>query len=86
MGLSSVTQTVLVTTVVTAVTVVGAFIYKKWKQVKIPSNWERVGSVKKLHLYPLKRGHRVELQRAEVTEVGIKQTQDDEKAFQLRDR
>ncbi|XP_063927745.1 mitochondrial amidoxime-reducing component 1 isoform X2 [Zophobas morio] len=86
MGLSSVTQTVLVTTVVTAVTVVGAFIYKKWKQVKIPSNWERVGSVKKLHLYPLKSGHRVELQRAEVTEVGIKQTQDDEKAFQLRDR
>ncbi|EFA02140.1 mitochondrial amidoxime reducing component 2 [Tribolium castaneum] len=86
MGLNSVTQTVLFTSLVTAVTVVGSYLYQKWKQVKIPSNWERIGSVKKLHLYPLKSGHRVELQRAEVTEVGLRQTKEDEKIFQLRDR
>jgi uncharacterized protein YcbX len=86
MGLNSVTQTVLVTTVVTAVTVVGALVYKKWKQIKFPSKWEKVGTVKKLHLYPLKSGHRVELQRAEVTDVGLRQTKDDDSVFQLRDR
>lgn len=86
MGLTSVTQTVVFTSIVAAVTVVGSYIYKKWTNVKIPTEWERVGSVKKIHLYPLKSGHRIELQKAEVTDVGIKQTKDDEKAFQLRDR
>lgn len=86
MGLSSVTQTVLVTTVVTAVSILGTFLYKKWKLIKIPSNWERVATLKRIHLYPLKSGHRMELQRAKVTIRGICQTADEERIFQLRDR
>lgn len=86
MGLSSVTQTVLVTTVVTAVSILGTFLYKKWKLVKIPSNWEQVATLKKIHLYPLKSGHRMELQRAKVNITGISQTPDDDRIFQLRDR
>ncbi|XP_044269581.1 mitochondrial amidoxime reducing component 2-like isoform X1 [Tribolium madens] len=86
MGLNSVTQAVLFTSLVTAITVFSSYLYQKWKQVKIPSNWEQIGSVKKLHLYPLKSGHRVELQRAEVTKVGLREVKEDVKFFQLRDR
>lgn len=86
MGLHNVTQTLVITGLVTVITVVGTFFYQKWKKVKIPSDWQKVGNVKKIYLYPLKSGHRMELQRAECTEVGLRQTKEDEKILQLRDR
>ncbi|KAJ8919366.1 hypothetical protein NQ315_016459 [Exocentrus adspersus] len=68
------------------VAVVGAYIYQKKKRDMMPWTWEEVGTLKKLHLYPLKSGHRLELSQAECTEVGLRQTKDDEKVYQLRDR
>lgn len=69
-----------------AVAVASAFIYQKRKKDRIPSKWEQVGTVKRLNIYPLKSGHRIELQKAECTEFGLKQTAEDEKVLQLRDR
>jgi len=64
----------------------GAYVYQKKKKEIIPWSWEEVGKLTKLNLYPLKSGHRIELLQAECTEFGLKQTADQESAFQLRDR
>lgn len=61
------------------------FFQKKKKEI-IPWKWEEVGSLSQLYIYPLKSGHRMEVSRAECTEVGLKQTEVDEKVLQLRDR
>lgn len=73
-------------TLATVVAVVGAYLYQKKKKEIVPWTWEEVGTLKKLHLYPLKSGHRLELTRADCTEVGLKQSKEDEKGYQLKDR
>ncbi|KAJ8964036.1 hypothetical protein NQ314_005176 [Rhamnusium bicolor] len=70
----------------TVLAVVGAYLYQKKKKEILPWTWEEVGTVKKLNLYPLKSGHRLELSTAECTPVGLRQTKEDEQVYQLRDR
>nr|XP_023013346.1 mitochondrial amidoxime-reducing component 1-like [Leptinotarsa decemlineata]XP_023013356.1 mitochondrial amidoxime-reducing component 1-like [Leptinotarsa decemlineata] len=79
-----VTGTTVLVGVATAVALV--YLYQKKKKEIIPWSWEEVGTLKQLYLYPLKSGHRVELIKAECTEFGLKQTEDDEKLLQMRDR
>lgn len=66
----------------------GAYFYRNRKKdiLIIPWQWEEVGKLTKLNLYPLKSGHRIELNQAEATEFGLRQTKEDEDIFQLRDR
>ncbi|CAG9835868.1 unnamed protein product [Diabrotica balteata] len=64
----------------------GFQFFQKRKTVKIPTKWEEVGTLSGLYLYPLKSGHRKELNQAECTPLGLKQTEQDEKVLQLRDR
>lgn len=71
--------------VATVLSVVSAYLYQKKREI-IPKKWEEIGFIKKIYLYPLRSGHKVELQRAECTHSGLKQTEEDEKVFQLRDR
>ncbi|KAJ8933172.1 hypothetical protein NQ318_011913 [Aromia moschata] len=72
--------------VATVVAAIGAYLYQKKKKEILPWTWEEVGTLKRLNLYPLKSGHRLELMKAECTEFGLKQTAEDEKVYQLRDR
>lgn len=69
----------------TVLSIVAAYLYQKKREI-IPKKWDEIGVVKKINLYPLRSGHKVELQRAECTNFGMKQTEEDEKVFQLRDR
>lgn len=73
-------------TVATVATVIGVYLYQKKKKEIVPWAWEEIGTLKKLHLYPLKSGHRIELIQAECTEVGLSQSQEDEQRYHLRDR
>ncbi|KAJ8961037.1 hypothetical protein NQ317_010387 [Molorchus minor] len=70
----------------TVVAVVGAYLFQKKRKEILPWTWEEIGTLKKLNLYPLKSGHRLELDKAECTDVGLRQTEEDEKIYQLRDR
>lgn len=87
MGLNSFFNTVFSASVITALAALGTYIYQKKRgKEAIPSKWEQVGKLTKIRLYPLKSGHRLEVDRAEVTEFGLKQTEEDERIYQLRDR
>ncbi|CAH1957265.1 unnamed protein product [Acanthoscelides obtectus] len=70
----------------TAATILGALIYWRKRKEIIPWTWEEVGSLKEIDLYPLKSGHRIELNRADVTELGLRQAPEDQKGLLLRDR
>lgn len=72
--------------IVTVLTIIGAYLYQRRKREIIPRSWQEVGLIKKINLYPLKSGHKVELYKAECTNFGLKQTKDDDTVFQLRDR
>lgn len=43
------------------------------KDVKIPTNWQRVGEVGKLSIYPLKSGTQMSVDKAACTEKGLKE-------------
>jgi len=72
--------------VITLTSIIGLYLYRKKSKKQPPTTWREVGKVQKLHIYPLKSGRRVEVNSAECTIYGIKQTKDDEKTLQLRDR
>lgn len=62
------------------------YFYQLKKKVKVPGKWTEIGIVKKLCIYPLKSGNRIEVSKAECTEVGLRQCKDDDPTYQLRDR
>lgn len=64
----------------------GIQFYQKKKRDIIPWKWEEIGTLTHLYFYPLKSGHRIELNKGECTEFGIKQSVEDEKVLQLGDR
>lgn len=68
------------------ITIIGAYIYQTKKKEITPRYWKEIGIIKKIYFYPLRSGHQVEMQRAECTHYGLKQTEEDEEVFQLRDR
>lgn len=77
----------------TSIAVVSALFSVYWYQRKRksyrrppPKNWEAVGNITELFIYPLKSGRRIPATRVECTQYGFKQTTDDEKVYQLRDR
>lgn len=78
-------QTVLIGSTLAILTVLGTYFYQRRKN-KPPSNWESVGKVTELCLYPLKSGKRKPLRAAECTKYGIKQRKEDERVYQMRDR
>nr|CAI5852359.1 unnamed protein product [Callosobruchus analis] len=70
----------------TAAAILGTLIYYKWRNEVIPWTWEEAGTLKEIDLYPLKSGRRIELNKVEVTEVGIKQAAEGQNGLVLRDR
>ncbi|VEN40221.1 unnamed protein product [Callosobruchus maculatus] len=70
----------------TAAAILGTLIYWKRRNEMIPWAWEEAGTLKEIDLYPLKSGHRIELNKVDVTEVGLKQAPEDQKGLVLRDR
>lgn len=72
--------------VTTLLAVIGVYLYQKKKKEYTPGTWKEVGTVEKLSIYPLKSGRRVELVQAECTNLGLRQTEENEKMFKLRDR
>lgn len=61
-------------------------IVKKIRQEKIPKDWEQVGNVKKLLIYPLKSGKGIEAENLFLTEKGVQETDKKDKSIELRDR
>ncbi|XP_019869882.2 mitochondrial amidoxime reducing component 2 [Aethina tumida] len=80
-------QTTYIASAVTAtVIVVAAYLMSRKKKDKVPENWQEVGILEKIYLYPLKSGRRIELEAADCTKVGIRETEKFDKSFRLRDR
>lgn len=77
-------QTVVVATTVGAITVLGLYLYQKKRKNAVPTEWEPVGKVKGLYMYPLKSGRRIELRTADCDEFGVQLKT--KSGFQLRDR
>lgn len=69
-----------------AILAAGLCVYYKKKKEDLPSEWIKIGTVKSINLYPLKSGKRIELRDAEVTSVGLKQSNKVNNLFELRDR
>lgn len=76
----------IATTSVAILSALGIYLYQRKRKWKPPQQWEAVGKVTDLYIYPLKSGRRIVVKKAECTQVGFKQTADDEKVYQLRDR
>lgn len=64
----------------------GTYLYQRRKKEKIPEEWEPVGTVTQLALFPLKSGGKKPVKVLECTKVGPKQTEEDGKEYQMRDR
>ncbi|XP_025836734.1 mitochondrial amidoxime reducing component 2-like isoform X2 [Agrilus planipennis] len=65
-----------------------AFYIFKSRVLNIPwyKEWKYVGKVSDLYMYPLKSGRFLKLKRARCTTFGLKQFEEDERAFQMLDR
>ncbi|CAG9856663.1 unnamed protein product [Phyllotreta striolata] len=77
------------TTVCAGVAVLAYFgmqIYQKKKRDIMPWKWEEIGTLGQMFFYPLKSGHRIELERADCTVFGLRQTDGDQKILRLMDR
>lgn len=74
------------TTSIAIASALGLYLYQRRRKIRPPEKWEEVGKVTELFIYPLKSGRRVPLQNAECTKFAFKQTKDDERVYQLRDR
>ncbi|XP_066141212.1 mitochondrial amidoxime reducing component 2-like [Euwallacea fornicatus] len=53
---------------------------------KIPSQWQKVGAVKDLFIYPLKSGHGINSETLFLTDKGVKETNKKDNSIELRDR
>ncbi|XP_018328460.1 mitochondrial amidoxime reducing component 2 isoform X3 [Agrilus planipennis] len=64
-----------------------AFYIFKSRVLNIPwyKEWKYVGKVSDLYMYPLKSGRFLKLKRARCTTFGLKQFEEDERAFQMLD-
>ncbi|XP_074025964.1 mitochondrial amidoxime-reducing component 1 [Leptinotarsa decemlineata] len=80
------TNLVLVASLTTVVTVLGSYIYRRFKRPKIPKEWRPVAKVKKLYIYPMKSGRRLVVNRAECSKEGLMESEKFDKSFRLRDR
>lgn len=81
------TYVLLATTSIALVSALGVYLYQtRRKSKKPPEKWEAVGKVTELYIYPLKSGRRIAVNKAECIQTGFKQTKEDEKAYQMRDR
>lgn len=78
--------TVIAVGAASLLTGLGAYLYRNKKREKIPTEWKLIGKVTNLYIYPLKSGHRMELNEAQCNDYGMSQTSEDSKVLQLRDR
>lgn len=65
------TETVLIATTIGILTALSLYWYQKKRKHVVPTVWEPVGKVKSLFIYPLKSGHRIELDTAVCTDYGF---------------
>ncbi|KAF2899109.1 hypothetical protein ILUMI_07063 [Ignelater luminosus] len=79
------TETVLIASTIGVLTILGLYWYQRKRKNAVPTKWEPVGKVKNLFIYPLKSGHRIELETAICTEYGIKMPKSGP-SYQFRDR
>lgn len=85
MGVFGVLRTLLAATTVTALSVLGTYLYHYKKKLKLLEPWQPVGKVSKLCIYPLKSGRKIEVNEAECTEYGLRLPQN-VGGYQFRDR
>ncbi|KAF5305929.1 hypothetical protein FQR65_LT07540 [Abscondita terminalis] len=64
-------ESVLAAGVVGILTTAAVYYYQKWKRNRVPTQWDPVGIVTQLYIYPFKSGHQVELDTAICTEYGV---------------
>ena len=60
--------------------------YAKYKANKIPAKWKIVGRIEKIILYPLKSGALREVDRAECTDLGLREIKTDSTKYLFLDR
>ncbi|XP_044749819.1 uncharacterized protein LOC123310418 [Coccinella septempunctata] len=80
---------IVITTAFVALISTGLCVYlvrKKRRENRVPSEWRKVGSARKLFLFPLKSGHYMEIDSAECTEVGLRLLKSNKNPLELRDR
>lgn len=78
-------ETVLITTAVIVISAVGLYWFQNKKKRAVPKLWKPVGTIKNLYIYPLKSGHRINLETGICTEYGLK-TPKYNNCYQLCDR
>ncbi|KAF5294893.1 hypothetical protein FQR65_LT10691 [Abscondita terminalis] len=71
MQLHSTTQAITASVIVGASTVLGYYFYKRMCKNRIPTQWEPIGTVAEMYMYPLKSGKRLEITSAKCTEFGL---------------
>ncbi|XP_066254138.1 mitochondrial amidoxime reducing component 2-like [Euwallacea similis] len=68
-------------------TILSILLLKKLlNREKIPSQWQQVGTVKDLFVYPLKSGHSIRSEALFLTDKGVKETNKKDNSIELRDR
>lgn len=72
-------------TILAGLSVLGTYFYRYKRKLKLLEPWRPVGTVEKLHVYPLKSGKKVEVDEAECTRFGLRTLKVPGK-YQLRDR
>lgn len=78
---------VLLSSATVAATIYAGYYYiVEIKKNRCPTQWKKVGTVKKLFIFPLKSARYIELQTVECTPVGFKLLRDGNNPLQLRDR
>nr|XP_023024697.1 mitochondrial amidoxime-reducing component 1-like [Leptinotarsa decemlineata] len=83
---SSQSAIIIAAGVTAAFTILGTYFYQKRKRSKVPAEWTPVGKVKKMSIFPMKSGRRMEVQQAECTKRGLMECEKSDKTFRLRDR
>ncbi|KAK4887736.1 hypothetical protein RN001_004007 [Aquatica leii] len=64
-------ESVLAAATVGILTTVAVYWYQRRKKNRLPTEWNPVGIVTRLYIYPLKSGHEIELETAVCTELGV---------------
>ncbi|KAF5305930.1 hypothetical protein FQR65_LT07541 [Abscondita terminalis] len=78
-------ENVLAAGLVGILSTISVYYYQRWRRNRVPTQWEPVGKVSRIFVYPLKSGHEVELDAAVCTEYGVMVAEKGNK-HQFRDR
>ncbi|XP_050300007.1 mitochondrial amidoxime reducing component 2-like [Anthonomus grandis grandis] len=84
--LSTITSQVAIGVGTIAITIISGLILKKMLREKVPQEWQQIGTITKLYIYPLKSAKGIEYDTLVVTEKGVTEPKKNDSSLTLRDR